>query len=122
MEATLGRTVTAPTAAETETARGLVARLVAEGSALPLNLLGGPGEAPDFVVSAPVFSYVFTLRGDKNWKQPPATSGTGKVSPLALKVYEVLADGSAAGVVSLPGVEPPQEYVPPVDHRVVTRG
>ena len=93
VEATLGRAVSAPTAAESETARGLVARMTAEGSALPLNLLGWPGDVPDFVVSAQAFSYVFTLRGDKNWKQPPGTSGTVKVSPLALKVYEALVAG-----------------------------
>ncbi len=95
VEATLGRAVSAPSAAETETARGLVARMVAEGTALPLNLLGSAGDVPDFVVSAQAFSYVFTLRGDKNWKQPPGTSGTGSVSPLGLKVYEALVAGNA---------------------------
>src|SRR5579875_2838143 len=49
VEATLGKTVSAPTAAESETARGLLARMIADGSALPLNLLGGPGDVPDFV-------------------------------------------------------------------------
>ena len=82
----------APTLAETEVARGLVARLVGEGLALPLNLLGVPGDAPDFVVSAQVFSFVFTMRGDKAWKLPPSTSGAVKVSPLGLKVYEVLTE------------------------------
>ncbi len=103
VEATLGRTVSAPTAAESEIARGLVARMVAEGSVLPLNLLGGPGDVPDFVVSAQVFGFVFTLRGDKNWKQPPSTSGAVKVSPLALKVYEVLAPGTAMTAAELVG-------------------
>ena len=65
IEATLGRAVSAPSAAESETARGLVARMTADGSAVPLNLLGSAGDLPDFVVSAPVLSYVFTLRGDK---------------------------------------------------------
>ena len=95
VEATLGRAVSAPSAAETEAARGLVARMTADGSALPLNLLGSAGDVPDFVVSAQVLSYVFTLRGEKNWKQPPGTSGTGSVSPLALKVYEALVAGNA---------------------------
>ena len=76
-------------------ARGLLARLVAEGAAVPLNLLGANGAAgtdsPDFVVSAPAFSYIFTLRGNKAWKQPPVTSGAVKVSPLALATYELLA-------------------------------
>jgi 23S rRNA pseudouridine2605 synthase len=91
VEATLGVAKSAPTLAETEVARGLVARLVGEGLALPLNLLGVPGDSPDFVVSAQVFSYIFTMRGDKAWKLPPSTSGAVKVSPLGLKVYEVLA-------------------------------
>ena len=38
-----------------------------------------------------MFSYVFTLRGNKAWKQAPATSGPVKVSPLALAAYEMLA-------------------------------
>ena len=58
VEATLGRAVSAPTALESEAARGLVARMVAEGTALPLNLLGGPGDVPDFVVSAQAFQQV----------------------------------------------------------------
>jgi hypothetical protein len=69
--------------------------MTAEATAVPLNLLGGPGDVPDFVVSTQVLSYVFTLRGEKNWKQPPGTSGAGSVSPLALKVYEALVAGNA---------------------------
>jgi hypothetical protein len=108
VEATLGRAAASPSAAETDTARSLVARLTAEGAAIPLNLLGGPGDTPDFIASTQVFGYIFTLRGDKNWKQPPATSGAVKVSPLALKVYELLAEGnamSAAEIVSELGRE-----------------
>ena len=41
------------------------------------------GESPDYVASAAVFPYIFTLRGDKAWKQPPSTSGPNKVSQLA---------------------------------------
>jgi hypothetical protein len=89
VEATLGKANPAPTLAETEMARGFVARLVQEGDALPLHLLGEAGDVPDFVVSAQIFSFVFTLRGDKAWKQPP--SATGGLSPLGLKVYEALA-------------------------------
>jgi 23S rRNA pseudouridine2605 synthase len=92
VEATLGAANQAPTLAETDTARTLVARLTGEGLALPLNLLSVPGDMPDFVVSAQVFSYVFTMRGDKAWKLPPSTSGAVKVSPLSLRVYEVLAE------------------------------
>jgi 23S rRNA pseudouridine2605 synthase len=92
VEATLGAANPAPSMADTDVARGLVSRLVGEGLALPLNLLGVPGDSPDFVVSSQVFSYVFTMRGDKSWKLPPSTSGAVKVSPLGLRVFEVLTE------------------------------
>ena len=101
VEATLGAAKPTVALAETETARGLVARLVGEGSALPLNLLGGPGDLPDFVVSAQTFPFVFTLRGDKGWKRPPETSGAVKVTPLGLRVYELLAEKGAMTIADM---------------------
>ncbi|MCU1318909.1 MAG: hypothetical protein JWP98_427 [Edaphobacter sp.] len=96
VEVILGAANTAPTIAETEQPRGLLARLIADGGAIPLNLLGNPTgtgtETPDFIVSAAVFPYIFTLRGDKAWKQPPTTSGAAKVSPLALATYNLLVE------------------------------
>ena len=100
VEAVLGGPTATPTIEQTAEARSLLARLVGEGLAVPLNLLGAgagtvhagaPGDTPDFVASTAVFSYVFTLRGDKAWKQPPATSGAFKVSPLALATHEALS-------------------------------
>ena len=95
VEAALGTANAAPALNEAEGARSLLARLIAEGNAVPLNLMGVTGgtgtDTPDFVASAAVFSYIFTLRGNKAWKQPPATSGAVKVSPLALAIYDVLA-------------------------------
>ena len=99
IEAVLGGPNPSPTLEQTSEARGLLARLVAEGLAVPLNLLGpgagtvhagAPGDTPDFVASTAVFSYVFTLRGDKAWKQPPSASGALKVSNLALATHEAL--------------------------------
>ena len=95
VEGVFGAPTPEPALADTEQARTLLARLISEGIAVPLNLLGTPGETPDFVVSAPVFSYIFTLRGDKAWKQPPATSGAVKVSPLAAATHEVLTKHAA---------------------------
>ena len=95
VEGVLGAPTPEPALADTEQARVLLARLISEGIAVPLNLLGTPGETPDFVVSAPVFSYIFTLRGDKAWKQPPATSGAFKVSPLAAAAHEILSQRPA---------------------------
>jgi hypothetical protein len=102
VEATLGGPNPAPTMAASEAARGFVARLTGEGLALPLNLMAVPGDTPDFVVSAQVFSYIFTLRGDKAWKLPPSTSGAVKVSPLSLRVYEVLTERGAGGMMTAP--------------------
>jgi 23S rRNA pseudouridine2605 synthase len=94
VEAVLGSVQPAPSIAEIGQARPLLARLIADGAAVPLNLLGVTGgtgtDVPDFVVSAAVFSYIFTLRGNKAWKLPPVTAGPVKVSPLALAAYEAL--------------------------------
>jgi len=96
VEAILGTPNAAPTLAETDEPRSLLARLIADGGAVPLNLLGNPTgtgtETPDFIVSPLAFPYIFTLRGDKAWKQPPTTSGAAKVSPLALATYNVLVE------------------------------
>src|SRR4051794_12203469 len=96
VEATLGTANPNPTLAETEPSRSLLARLIQDGGAIPLNLLGNPTgigtETPDFLVSPLAFPYIFTLRGDKAWKQAPTTSGATKVSPLALNTYKLLAD------------------------------
>jgi 23S rRNA pseudouridine2605 synthase len=96
VEAILGAPNAAPTLADTEQSRTLLSRLILDGGAIPLNLLGSPtgtgNETPDFIVSPLAFPYIFTLRGDKAWKQPPATSGASKVSPLALNAYTLLAE------------------------------
>ena len=95
-----------PSLTASDTARTLLARLVADGSAVPLNLLGLPAttaEAPDFIVSAAAFPYIFTLRGDKAWKQPPSTSGAAKVSPLAANTYTLLVDNGPRSAYALTG-------------------
>ena len=104
VEATLGSSNASPTIAESAEARSLLARLIAEGSAVPLNLLGAPtttADAPDFIASAATFPYIFTLRGDKAWKQPPSTSGASKVSPLALNTYTLLVENGPTSAYDL---------------------
>jgi 23S rRNA pseudouridine2605 synthase len=107
VEAILGVPNATPSLSDTESSRELLTRLVIDGGAIPLNLLGNPTnagtETPDFIVSPLVFPYIFTLRGDKAWKQPPTTSGASKVSPLALNAYMLLTDraeGHATGLSS----------------------
>jgi 23S rRNA pseudouridine2605 synthase len=104
VEAILGAPNATPTLADAEQPRSLLARLILDGGAIPLNLLGNPtgtgSENPDFIVSPLVFPYIFTLRGDKAWKQPPTTSGATKVSPLALNTFTLLADRAAGSSAS----------------------
>ena len=104
VEATLGAANANPSLSASATARTLLARLVADGSAVPLNLLGLPSttaEAPDFVVSAAAFPFIFTLRGDKAWKQPPSTSGPTKVSPLAANTFTLLLENGPNSAYAL---------------------
>jgi 23S rRNA pseudouridine2605 synthase len=109
VEAVAGARIETPTLAHIAEARNLLARLVAEGLAVPLNLLGvgsvigQAGETPDFIASAQVFSYIFTLRGDKGWKQPPASSGPGKFSNLAVAAHEALTRRGPLSVYDLTG-------------------
>ncbi len=104
VEATLGVANANPSFTASATARTLLARLVADGSAVPLNLLGLPSttaESPDFIVSAAAFPFIFTLRGDKAWKQPPSTSGASKVSPLAANTYTLLIENGPKSAYDL---------------------
>ena len=105
VEAALGAANSVPTLADTDQARTLLTRLIAEGAAVPLNLLGvttGMGtETPDFIVATAVLPYIFTLRGDKAWKQLPATTGPTKVSPLALNTYTLLAEKTSLSAYDL---------------------
>lgn len=105
VEAVLGSAKPSPTLQELEQPRILSARLIAEGAVIPLHLSGSPTgagtETPDFLASAAVLSYIFTLRGDKAWKQPPVTSGAAKVSPLALATYNLLASKGRLTVTEL---------------------
>ncbi len=66
-----------------------------EGVAVRLNLLGQPGEQPDFVVAAWVLPYVYALRGDRDWRRSPQLTGSRQVSQLAVLAYKHLEAGDA---------------------------
>ncbi|HET6169894.1 MAG TPA: hypothetical protein VFE01_06920 [Terracidiphilus sp.] len=68
-------------------------RLETDGVAVRLNLLGQPGEQPDFVVAAWVLPYVYALRGDRDWRRSPQLTGSRQVSPLAVQAYKLLEAG-----------------------------
>ena len=71
-------------------ARQLMARLVASGAAVPLNLFGTPGEHPDFLATPEALMFLYALQGERNPKHGPQSSGAGRVSPLAVEVWKVL--------------------------------
>jgi uncharacterized membrane protein YgcG len=76
-------------------AEELLVRLETDGVAVRLNLLGQPGEQPDFVVAAWVLPYVYALRGDRDWRRNPQLTGSRQVSQLAIQAYKQLETGDA---------------------------
>ena len=70
-------------------------RLEIDGVAVRLNLLGQPGEQPDFVVASWVLPYVYALRGDRDWRRSPQLTGSRQVSQLAVQAYKQLEAGDA---------------------------
>jgi 23S rRNA pseudouridine2605 synthase len=95
VEAVAGRQASTPDARHIATAEELLVRLEADSIAVRLNLLGQPGEQPDFVVAAWVLPYVYALRGDRDWRRSPQLTGSRAVSPLAVQVYKQLEAGDA---------------------------
>jgi len=74
-------------------AEELLVRLELDGIVVRLNLLGQPGEQPDYVVAAWVLPYVYALRGDRDWRRVPQLTGSRQVSPLAIQAYKQLETG-----------------------------
>jgi hypothetical protein len=90
VEAMLGRSELNPAPAQVSEAEGMLVRLETAGVAVRLNLLGHPGEMPDFVVASWVLPYVYALRGDRDWRRSPQLTGSRQVSPLAVQAYKLL--------------------------------
>jgi hypothetical protein len=95
VEAVAGQKNTTPESAQIALAEELLVRLEKDGVAVRLNLLGHPGEQPDYVVAAWVLPYVYALRGDRDWRRIPQLTGSRQVSPLAIQAYKRLETGDA---------------------------
>ncbi|MGA2570604.1 MAG: hypothetical protein ABSF23_08805 [Terracidiphilus sp.] len=95
VEAVAGERTSAPAAKTIALAEELLIRLETEGVAVRLNLLGQPGEQPDFIVAAWVLPYVYALRGDRDWRRSPQLTGSRQVSQLAIQAYKLLEAGDA---------------------------
>jgi len=95
VEAVAGQRNSTPDPAQIALAEDLLVRLEKDGVAVRLNLLGHPGEQPDYVVAAWVLPYVYALRGDRDWRRTPQLTGSRQVSPLAIQAYKRLEQGEA---------------------------
>jgi len=93
VEAIAGHQNSTPEPKHIALAEELLVRLETDGVAVRLNLLGQPGEQPDFVVAAWVLPYVYALRGDRDWRRCPQLTGSRQVSQLAVQAYKHLETG-----------------------------
>ena len=95
VEAVAGERNTSPNPKQIQVAEEMLVRLETDGVAVRLNLLGLPGEQPDFVVASWVLPYVYALRGDRDWRRIPQLTGSRQVSQLAVQAYKQLEMGDA---------------------------
>ena len=95
VEAIAGQRNPTPDLQQIAGAEELLVRLELDGVAVRLNLLGQPGEHPDYVVAAWVLPYVYALRGDRDWRRSPQLTGSRQVSQLAIQAYKQLEQGDA---------------------------
>ena len=93
VEAVAGEHNATPDQKQIALAEELLIRLELDGVVVRLNLLGQPGEQPDFIVAAWVLPYVYALRGDRDWRRNPQLTGSRQVSPLAVQTYKLLEEG-----------------------------
>jgi hypothetical protein len=95
VEAVAGQRNPTPDQKQIAAAEELLVRLELQGVAVRLNLLGQPGEQPDYVVAAWVLPYVYALRGDRDWRRVPQLTGSRQVSQLAVHAYKRLEQGDS---------------------------
>src|ERR1700677_2899379 len=107
VEAVAGHQNSTPDAKHIQLAEELLVRLELDDVAVRLNLLGQPGEQPDFVVASWVLPYVYALRGDRDWRRSPQLTGSRQVSQLAVQAYKLLemADNNITGLTHTLGRE-----------------
>ncbi len=86
VEATTGAADATPKPSAVENAVGLLHRLLASRDAVALNLLGTPGDQPDFLATEETLPFIFALRGDREWTRGPR----GKSSPLVVEIWKLL--------------------------------
>jgi 23S rRNA pseudouridine2605 synthase len=93
VEAVIGQHNVTPHQQQNAPSEQMLVRLELDGVVVRLNLLGLPGEQPDFVVASWVLPYVYALRGDRDWRRSPQLTGSRQVSQLAIQAYKLLEAG-----------------------------
>lgn len=90
LEAVVGRPAPVPSTGEISRAGELLARMAESSVAVPLKLQPGAGDRPDWLASREAFCYVYALRGNRNFKGEPPTSGNEKVTTLAAHAWRAI--------------------------------
>ncbi|HEY2037206.1 MAG TPA: hypothetical protein VGG96_09345, partial [Steroidobacteraceae bacterium] len=94
VEAIAGQPDPTPGPERLAAANEMLARLVASGAVIALNLFGAPagivGEQPDFLATPEALPYLYAMQAERNPKRAPTTAGNTRVSPLALETWKLL--------------------------------
>ena len=110
VEAIAGRADATPGPEHIAAAAQMLARLVASGAVIALNLFGAApgigvtsfvGEHPDFLATPEALPYLYALQPERNPKRPPTTVGGARVSPLAAEAYTLLEREGALTTIEL---------------------
>ena len=110
VEAIAGRADATPGPEHVAAAAQMLARLVASGAVIALNLFGAApgigitsfvGEHPDFLATPEALPYLYALQPERNPKRPPTTVGGARVSPLAAEAYTLLEREGALTTIEL---------------------
>lgn len=104
LEAVVGRPASVPSAGEIFRANELLARMMESAVAVPLKLQPGVGDRPDWLASREAFRYIYALRGNRNFKGEPPTSGNEKVTTLALHAWRAIQTQGPMGASSIGSV------------------
>jgi len=110
VEAIAGRPDPTPGPDQIAAAAQMLARLVASGAVVALNLFGAApgigvssfvGEHPDFLATPEALPYLYALQPERNPKREPTTAGNGRVSPLAAEAWKLLERDGALTTIEL---------------------
>lgn len=105
VEAVAGQPDPTPGPERIGAAHEMLARLVASGAVIALNLFGAPagivGEQPDFLATPEALPYLYAMQAERNPKRAPTTAGNTRVSPLAAETWTLLEREGALTAIEL---------------------